>query len=110
MKAFEKLMDGSGARRPSDYVCARAAVTTSEQITVPAGATHVVLSGTLPFHVAFGENPTAAVPADTDDGTANELVNPATPAESRTFMVSGIAKIAVAAAAATVVTASFYSS
>lgn len=111
MKAFEKLMDGSGARRPSDYICARAGVTTSEQITVPAGATHVVLSGSLPFHVAFGENPTATVPSgDLDDGTACELVNPATPVESRTFIVSGIAKIAVAAASATVVTASFYSS
>lgn len=110
MKAFERLMDGSGARRPSDYVCARAGVTTSEQITVPAGATHVILSGTLAFHVAFGANPTAAVPADLDDGTASELVNPATPAESRTFMVSGIAKIAVAAATSALITASFYKS
>lgn len=101
-------LPNNGARKPSDWVCARASVTTSEQITVPAGATHVVLSGTLPFHVAFGSNPTAAVPADNDDGTANELVNPATPLESRMFQVSGVAKIAVAAGTAALITASFY--
>lgn len=109
-KNYEQMHDGSGARRPSDYINARAGVTTSEQISVPTGATHVILSGSLPFHVAFGDNPTAAVPSDTDDGSANELVNPATPAASRTFIVSGVAKIAVAAASSTVITATFYKS
>ena len=108
MKNFERIADGSGARRPSDYVSARANVTTSEQITVPAGAELVILSGTLPFHVAFGANPTATVPSDTDDGTACELVNPATPDASRTFMVTAGDKIAVAAPVAAAVTASFY--
>ena len=108
MKSYERLFDGSGARRPADYVSARAAVTASEQISVPADATHVILSGTLPFHVTFGDNPVATVPADTDDGTACELVNPASPIESRTYMVKPGTKIAVAAATAALVTASFY--
>lgn len=104
------LHPATGARNVSGYICARAAVTASEQITVPEGATHVVLSADLPFYVEFGDDPEAAVPADTDDGTANELINPATPAESRTFQITGIAKLAVAAAAATAITASFYTS
>lgn len=108
MKPFDVAPDASKARRPSDNICARAGVTASEQITVPTGAAYVVLSGSLPFHVAFGANPTASVPADTDDGTACELINPATPVESRTFMVTGITKIAVAAASSAMVTASFY--
>ena len=108
MKQFEALA-GSGARRPSDYVSARAAVTTSEQVTIPDGADIVVLSAALPFHVAFGANPTAAVPADTDDGTAGELVNPASPIEARTFIVTDVPKLALAAASATMITASFYS-
>lgn len=97
-----------GARPISDHVCARATVTTSEQITVPAGANMVLLSGTLPFHVAFGTNPTAAVATDLDDGTANELINPASPDSSRMFNVNNVAKIAVAAASATLVTAAFF--
>jgi hypothetical protein len=106
MNKFEIYPDGSKARRPSDNVCARATVTTHEEITVPEGATHVVLSGSLPFHVAFDAD--AAVPSDTDDGTACELINPATPIDSRTFIVTGVTSISVAAAASAMVTASFY--
>lgn len=109
MKAFEALHDGSGARRPADYVAARAGVTASEQITVPTGAGMVILSGTLPFCVAFGSNPTAVVPADEDAGASSELINPATPIQSRTFLVTPGDKIAVAAPASAGVTASFYS-
>lgn len=108
MNSFEALGDGSGARRPSDHVCARAGVTTSEQITVPAGANMVILSGTLPFCVAFGSNPTAVVPADEDAGASSELINPATPIQSRTFLVTPESKIAVAAPTSAGVTASFY--
>ncbi len=108
MQNLDVLSAPRFGRRPADYVSARAAVTSSEQITVPALATIVVLSGTLPFHVAFGSNPTAAVPADLDDGTANELVNPATPMESRSFQVTPGTKIAVAAATSALITASFY--
>lgn len=107
MKQHE-ILAGSGARRPSDYVSARTAVTASEQITVPEGADIVILSGDLPFYAAFGANPAATVAADTDDGTASELVAPDTPVESRSFIVTGTAKIAVAADSAAKVTASFY--
>lgn len=109
MKPFERLQNGSGARRPADYVSARADVTVSEQFTVPEGATVVILSGTGVFHAAFGSNPTATVPADTDDGTACELINPAAPAKDRTFIVVPGEKIAVAASESVLVTASFYS-
>ena len=99
----------SGARKISDFVSARAAVTTSEQITVPPGATYVLLSGSSPFVVALGANPTATYPAaDIDDGSANELINPAAPAAERMFLVSGVAKIAVAAGTSAVITASFF--
>jgi hypothetical protein len=109
MNSFEQIRDGSDARMPSDYVCARAAVTTSEQITVPGTGTKiVVMSSTLPFHIAFGSNPTAVVPSDLDDGTAHELVNPNSPIQSRTWQVQGGSKIAVIAASSTMVTASFY--
>lgn len=99
---------GLGVRKISDHVCVRAAVTASEQITVPTGAKHVLLSGTGPFSVAFGTNPTAAAPADSDDGSANEIINPATPDESRLFDVSGVAKIAVAAGTSCAVSAAFF--
>lgn len=105
---YERIPDGSNARPLPQYVNARAAVTTSEQISVPDGARYVVLDAALPFHLNFGANPTAAVPTDTDDGTANILINPNAPIESRTFIVQGIAKLAVAAASATMVTATFY--
>jgi hypothetical protein len=109
MATVEKIVNvAGGGRTPSGYVQARAAVTSSEQITVPAGATHVIFSATGAFHVAFGADPTATVPADTDDGTASELVNPATPSESRTFYISGVAKIAVAAASSVMITAAFF--
>jgi hypothetical protein len=107
-KHYERFHDGSGARRNSDYIQARAAVTASEQITIPDGARYVVFSSTLPFHFTMGTNPTAAVPADTDDGTAHELVIGDGPIESRTFICGGEAKIAVAAASATMITATFY--
>lgn len=99
----------TGARELSDYVCSRSAVTTSEQITVPAGATHVLISSNLPFAIAMGTNPTAVYPAsDVDDGTAHELINPETPAQDRMFQLRGAAKIAVAAGSAAVITAAFF--
>lgn len=98
----------TGARRTSDYISARAAVTTSEQITVPALANFVVLAANLPFYVAFGANPTAVVAVDDDTGASSEMINPSSPEADRTFNVNGIAKIAVAAPAAAIVTAAFF--
>lgn len=97
-----------GGRVPSSYVCARAGVTTSEQITVPTGARYVILTGNLAFTYAFGANPTAVVPSDIDDGTASAMITPDQPIESRTFIVGSNAKIAVAAASSCSVTAEFY--
>lgn len=98
-----------GARKISDHVNVRAAVTTSEQITVPTGANIVLLSGSLPFAVAIGANPTATYPAaDIDDGTGNEVINPESPAKDRMFQVVAGQKIAVAAGSAAVVSAAFF--
>lgn len=101
--------DGSGARRPAGFVSAHVAVTSSEQFTVPTGATHCLLSGNLQFYVAFGANPTATVPAaDDDTGVSCELITPDQPVSSRMFLVSQAAKVAVAAPVAAIITASFY--
>lgn len=97
-----------GARRPATYISARAAVTANEQISVPAGATHVLLSGSLPFYAAFGANPVAVVATDDDTGASSELIHPATPIESRTFLVSKVAKIGVVAETSASITATFF--
>lgn len=107
MRSIEVMADGSQAIRPSDYVSARVlAANASEQITVPEGATHVLLQGTADFYAAYGANPTAVIPSDTDDGTSNEL-NP-----TMRFLGRGVfAKIAVISATANaIVTASFWTS
>src|SRR3546814_11876479 len=72
LKNIEVMGDGSFALRPADYVSAKAlAASTAESITVPENATHVLLAGTEHFYANF--TTTAVVPADTDDGTSNEL-------------------------------------
>ena len=70
-----KLLPGVVA--PSDYIDARVlAATVAEVITVPAGATFVMFSGTADFYVRF--NAAATIPSgDVTDGTASEL-NPQT--------------------------------
>lgn len=102
--AKDIAVDKDKGRNPSTYVSARALSAASEQITVPAAATRVLLEVTADTYVAFGANPTAAVPTDLDDGTANERIGNS---EGKWFYVNGVAKIAVYSASG-IVTASFY--
>lgn len=66
-------------------------VTTAVQYTMPATGAWVHLVGEMAFYVAFGANPTAAIPGSAvTDGTAAMLVtNPS----ARWINVSGIAKL-----------------
>lgn len=87
------------------YVSARVlAANTAESITVPPGAHYVRLAGTDNFYYSF--TGAAAVPVDTDDGTACELIKQQGGAEWRTCQ--GVAAISVISAGTPVVTASFY--
>jgi hypothetical protein len=62
-----------GAVDRADYVNARLlAANTAEQISVPTNAKYVNLYCTHATYVAYGTNPTAVIPSDTDDGTSNE--------------------------------------
>lgn len=108
LKNFARMPNG--ARSVSDHVNARDTVTTSEQISIPTGANLVLLNGSGPFAFAFGTNPTAVFPsADVDDGSANEIVNPASPDDCRLFVIpSGSTKLAVAAGTAADITAAFF--
>lgn len=88
----------------TDYVDARVlAAASAKQHTVPAGMSFVQFSAEMPFYVAFGDNPSAAIPAaDVTDGTASLL--------SPTWVqIIGVAKISLIARTAGVVTMSFYS-
>src|SRR3546814_14168885 len=72
LKNIEVLNDGAFALRAADYVSAKAlAASTAESITVPENANHALLAGTEHFYAHF--TTTAVVPADTADGTFNEL-------------------------------------
>lgn len=104
MRSMEVMADGSLALRPADYVNARSlAANTAEQISVPSTASHVLLQCTADFYAAYGANPTAVIPSDTDDGTSNEL-NPT----MRYLGVGQVAKISVISASNAIVTASFW--
>lgn len=96
--------DKDKGRNPSQYVSARALGGSSEQVTVPTGATRVLVEVTTDMYVAFGSNPTAAVPTDIDDGTANERVGSS---EGKWFNIQGITKIAIIGASG-IATFSFY--
>jgi hypothetical protein len=107
MIQLESFMKQYLLRYPSDTINARSlAANTAEDMTIPAGATCVVLSGTDNFYVQTNGN-AATVPGDTTDGTAAELnqvglslLNPVTGVV--------ISKLSVISAATCVVTASFY--
>lgn len=73
-------------------------VTTAVQYTLPASSEWVHLVGETPFYVAFGANPTAAIPGSSiTDGTASMLVaNPSV----RWVNVKGVAKLGLIARAA----------
>lgn len=99
----------SPRRGPSaDSVLARLlAATTAEGITVPgSGATaakYVRIAATADIYVSF--TGTAAVPGDTTDGTASELI-PAGKVEW--YYIAGVTTISVISAGTPIVTASFY--
>lgn len=88
----------------SDSVYANVlAANTAEKVTVPTGAKFVHFSGTTPFYVLFGADPTAAIPStEVADGSASVL-NPGL------RKIDGAAKIGLIAPAACVVTMEFFS-
>ena len=88
-----------------DYVDARVlAASTAEQHTVPAGMAWCYLSAEMPVFLAWGSNPTAAVPSgDVTDGTSSFLMM-----RDMWLPCSDIAKISILARVAGVVTLAFY--
>jgi hypothetical protein len=87
------------------YVSARAlGAGVAESITVPSGAAWVRLAGTADFFYSF--TATAAVPTDTDDGTACELIKTNSGPEWR--KLGGATTISVISSGTPIVTASFY--
>lgn len=93
-----------GVETRTDYVDARVlAASVAEQHTVPAGMAFVKFSAEMPFYAAFGDNPTAAIPAaDITDGSGSVL--------SPTWVnIVGVAKISLIARTAGVVVMQFYS-
>jgi hypothetical protein len=79
-------------------------VATSKRVVIPTGANYVNFSGTGDFYMQFGTGSvTAAIPADTADGTASVL-NPGTRRIPRTAT-----NVACISAAAQVVTMEFWS-
>lgn len=88
-----------------EYTSARAlSANTNESVTIPAGATHVMISPSNIVWVKLGG--TATVPTDTDDGTASEAVGANM---YRLFeLPSGSSSIGVISNATPIVTFSFY--
>ena len=111
---FEIDQNMNMGRAPAQYVDARVlSATTAEEITIPAGATHVILDGSGAFNYLFlasGSSSHATIPADTDDGTACAQINPNTDSQSRTFLCKNYAKISVISSGTPTVTAEFYKS
>ena len=103
MSIFDGLrrqMEGYGY---STSVCASVlAANTAEKVTVPTGAKFVLFSGTANYYVAFGADPTAAVPAaDVTNGSASCL-NPGLRA------LDGAAKIGLISPTDCIVTMEFF--
>lgn len=101
---------GTSAFRPGiptrpDYVNACVLVaTTAKQHTVPAGMAYAYLAAEMPVFVAWGANPTAAIPgADVTDGTSSVLM-----VRDMWLPCSDVAKISLIARIAGVVTITFY--
>lgn len=99
---------GNNPSNQATYISARVlAQNVAEVITVPSGASYVRLAGNCNFFANIGG--AAAVPADTDDGTANEIY-PVGGAGYEWRDCHGAASIGVITpdAAGGIVTASFY--
>lgn len=97
------------ARYPSKYVSARVlAANASEQVTIPTGAVYAWIEVTADVYFAFGSNPTAAVPTDLDDGTANERIGNSEGKPLKVDQLGG--KLAFVSAGVAIVTVSFYKS
>lgn len=101
---------GTTAFRPGvptrpDYTdaCVLAA-NTAEQHTVPAGMAWCYLSAEMPVFLAWGSNPTAAVPSgDVTDGTSSYLMT-----REMYLPCSDIAKISIISRVAGIVTLTFF--
>jgi hypothetical protein len=94
-------------RRVPDYVSACVlAASTAEAIAVPAGAKIVRLAATADVYYSFSDD--ATVPADTDDGTACELVKQQGAPEWLIVPPDATSLSVIGATADTIVTASFY--
>ena len=101
---------GTTAFRPGvptrpDYIDSRVlAATTAEQHTVPTGMAYCYLSAEMPVFLAWGSNPTAAIPgSDVTDGTSSFLM-----VHDMWLPCSDIAKISIVSRVAGVVTLAFY--
>lgn len=105
--------DKDKARSPSTYVSARLlAANTHEEMSVPTGATAVLLEVTSDTYVLFltAAQVTAgilfaAVPTDLDDGSACERLGNS---EGKYFLTAGYTKISFISAGTPIVTGSFY--
>lgn len=107
---------GENPRNVATYISARAlAAGAAESITIPqgsasaaapAGAAYVRVAGTADFYYSFFG--AATVPADTDDGSACELIKAQGDAEWLAIP-AGATTLSVISAAICIVTASFYS-
>lgn len=99
----------SPTRIPStDGVMARAlAAATAEAIAVPSGARYVRLVATQDIYATYGStNSTAAIPGDTTDGSASELLPYGR--DHWRFLGSDITGISVIASSTPIVTATFF--
>lgn len=101
---------GTSSFRPGiparpDYVDARVlAANTAKQHTVPTGAAYVYIAAEMPVYVAWGANPTAAVPAaDVTDGSGSMLL-----VRDTWLLCSDVAKISLISRVAGNVTLAFY--
>lgn len=94
----------TGIEMRTDYVDARVlAANVAKQHTVPPGMTFVKFIAEMPFYAAFGDNPTAVIPAtDVTDGTASSPY-------PTWVAITGVAKISLISRTAGVVTMAFYS-
>lgn len=104
VNALAPLVKGGvllGVNRPTYTLSRTLAASTAESITVPAGATTVLLNGTVDFYANF--TTTATVPADVTDGSASLLVT-----YPMFLSIEGCTTISVISAYVCNVSASFY--
>ena len=91
------------------YIAARAlAGGVAESITIPSGGVYVRIAATDNiFYLVSSSGGSATVPADTDDGTACELLKVNGKAEWR-LVPAGATTLSVISSGTPIVTASFY--